>query len=136
MLQQTQVSRVLDFWTRFLHRFPTLESLAAAKEKQVLQQWAGLGYYARARNLHAAARAVITQHGGKFPHDPAVIAQLPGIGRSTAAAIAAFCYGERAAILDGNVKRVLTRWLGFDGDLALFKPRMKALLDDLLAALN
>jgi len=84
----------------------------------VLAAWSGLGYYSRARNLHACALAVVEQHGGEFPRSAAALAELPGIGTSTAAAIAAFCFGERAAILDGNVKRVLTRWLGFAHDLA------------------
>jgi A/G-specific adenine glycosylase len=119
MLQQTQVSTVLDYYPRFLARFPSVAALAAAPLDDVLALWSGLGYYSRARNLHRCAQAVVAQHGGAFPASSAGLAQLPGIGRSTAAAIAAFCFGERAAILDGNVKRVLTRVLGFDGDLAL-----------------
>jgi A/G-specific adenine glycosylase len=118
MLQQTQVSTVLAYYERFLQRFPDLQSLAAAPVDDVLALWSGLGYYSRARNLHRCAQAVIAEHGGAFPRSSAQLAQLPGIGRSTAAAIAAFCFGERAAILDGNVKRVLTRALGFGGDLA------------------
>ncbi len=92
--------------------------LAAAPQDDVLALWSGLGYYSRARNLHRCAQAVVEQHGGRFPDRSEALATLPGIGRSTAAAIAAFCFGERVAILDGNVKRVLTRVLGFDGDLA------------------
>ena len=84
----------------------------------MLAAWSGLGYYSRARNLHRCAQVVVEQHGGSFPASSEALAALPGIGRSTAAAIAAFCFGERVAILDGNVKRVLTRWLGFDSDLA------------------
>ena len=118
MLQQTQVSTVLDYYPRFLQRFPDVRSLAAAPLDDVLGLWSGLGYYSRARNLHRCAQAVVALHGGSFPPDSRTLATLPGIGRSTAAAIAAFCFGERAAILDGNVKRVLTRVLGFDGDLA------------------
>jgi A/G-specific adenine glycosylase len=118
MLQQTQVSTVLDYYPRFLARFPTVAALAAAPLDEVFGLWSGLGYYSRARNLHRCAQAVVAEHGGAFPHSSAALAELPGIGRSTAAAIAAFCFGERAAILDGNVKRVLTRVLGFDGDLA------------------
>ncbi|MFZ5543664.1 MAG: A/G-specific adenine glycosylase, partial [Pseudomonadota bacterium] len=118
MLQQTQVSTVLAYYTRFLQRFPDVKELAAAPLDDVLALWSGLGYYSRARNLHRCALAVVQQHGGEFPRSSAALAELPGIGRSTAAAIAAFCFGERAAILDGNVKRVLTRALGFDGDLA------------------
>jgi A/G-specific adenine glycosylase len=118
MLQQTQVSTVLDYYPRFLARFPDVASLAAAPLDEVLALWSGLGYYSRARHLHRCAQVVVAQHGGQFPASSAALATLPGIGRSTAAAIAAFCFGERAAILDGNVKRVLTRALGFDGDLA------------------
>ena len=119
MLQQTQVSTVLDYYPRFLARFPSVQALAAAPLDDVLALWSGLGYYSRARNLHRCAQAVVAQHGGAFPGSSAALATLPGIGRSTAAAIAAFCFGERAAILDGNVKRVLTRVLGYDGDLSL-----------------
>lgn len=119
MLQQTQVSTVLEYYPRFLARFPDVQALAAAPLDDVLALWSGLGYYSRARNLHRCAQAVVAQHGGAFPASSAALATLPGIGRSTAAAIAAFCFGERAAILDGNVKRVLTRALGFDGDLSL-----------------
>lgn len=118
MLQQTQVSVVLAYYPRFLARFPTVADLAAAPLDDVLALWSGLGYYSRARNLHRCAQAVVAQHGGRFPPTAAGLATLPGIGRSTAAAIAAFCFGERAAILDGNVKRVLARVLAFDADLA------------------
>ncbi len=119
MLQQTQVTTVLDYYARFLTRFPDVAALAAATLDDVLAQWSGLGYYSRARNLHRCAQVVVQQHGGAFPPSAAALMALPGIGRSTAAAIAAFCFGERVAILDGNVKRVLTRALGFDADLAL-----------------
>ncbi|RTL57052.1 MAG: A/G-specific adenine glycosylase [Rhodocyclaceae bacterium] len=115
MLQQTQVATVMPYYRRFLERFPTLADLAAAPVEAVMPYWAGLGYYARARNLHACARAVMEQHGGCFPQDPAVIAELPGIGRSTANAIAAFCFKARVPILDGNVKRVLARCFGVEG---------------------
>lgn len=118
MLQQTQVTTVLGYYARFLERFPTVLELAAAPLDEVLTLWAGLGYYSRARNLHACAQAVAALHGGAFPASAAQLQTLPGIGRSTAAAIAAFCFGERVAILDGNVKRVLTRVLAFEGDLA------------------
>ena len=118
MLQQTQVATVLGYYERFLARWPDVASLAAAPLDDVLAVWSGLGYYSRARNLHRCAQAVVAEHGGAFPRSSTALATLPGIGRSTAAAIAAFCYGERVAILDGNVKRVLTRVLGFDGDLA------------------
>jgi len=118
MLQQTQVSTVLGYYDRFLQRFPDVAALAAAHQDEVLALWSGLGYYSRARNLHRCAQVVVAAHGGRFPGSSALLATLPGIGRSTAAAIAAFCFGERCAILDGNVKRVLTRALGFGDDLA------------------
>jgi A/G-specific adenine glycosylase len=119
MLQQTQVSRVLEYYPRFLSRFPDVRTLAAASLDEVYACWSGLGYYSRARNLHRCAQQVMALHGGAFPGTAELLETLPGIGRSTAAAIASFCYGERAAILDGNVKRVLTRVLGFDADLTL-----------------
>lgn len=115
MLQQTQVDTVIPYYARFLERFPDIASLAAAPVEDVMARWSGLGYYARARNLHRAARTIIEFHGGQFPRTAAEIAALPGIGRSTAAAIAAFAFGERGAILDGNVKRVLTRIFGVEG---------------------
>jgi A/G-specific adenine glycosylase len=118
MLQQTQVSTVLGYYARFLERWPAVRALAEAPLDDVLALWSGLGYYARARNLHRCAQAVVAGHGGEFPRSSAALAQLPGIGRSTAAAIAAFCFGEHVAILDGNVKRVLARVLAFEGDLA------------------
>ncbi len=116
MLQQTQVATALPYFERFVARFPTLGALAAADEGEVLALWSGLGYYARARNLHRAARLVAERHGGEVPTASAELARLPGIGRSTAAAIAAFAAGERGAILDGNVKRVLARHAGVAGD--------------------
>jgi len=118
MLQQTQVSTVLGYFDRFLSRFPTVADLAAAHEDDVLGLWSGLGYYSRARNMRRCAQEVMTRFGGAFPRSAADLATLPGIGRSTGSAIAAFCFGERVAILDGNVKRVLARWLGFEADLA------------------
>lgn len=118
MLQQTQVVTVLGYYERFLYRFPDVQALAAASQDEVMSLWSGLGYYSRARHLHACAKAVVSEHGGTFPSNSAALQTLPGIGRSTAAAIAAFCFGERVAILDGNVKRVLTRFLAFEGDLA------------------
>ncbi|MGZ8316991.1 MAG: A/G-specific adenine glycosylase [Telluria sp.] len=114
MLQQTQVSAVLGYYARFLERFPTLADLAAAPSEDVMAMWSGLGYYTRARNLHACAKRVVDEYGGVFPSDPALLADLPGIGRSTAAAISAFSSGTRAAILDGNVKRVFARTFGID----------------------
>ncbi|CAM3342807.1 A/G-specific adenine glycosylase [Paracidovorax anthurii] len=119
MLQQTQVSTVLDYYARFLERFPDVGALAAALESDVLASWSGLGYYSRARNLHRCAIQVMEVHGGAFPRSAEALAQLPGIGRSTAGAIAAFCFSERVPILDANVRRVLTRVLGFSADLAI-----------------
>jgi A/G-specific adenine glycosylase len=118
MLQQTQVTTVLGYYDRFLTRFPDVAALAAAPLDDVFTLWSGLGYYSRARNLHRCAQAVVERHGGRFPPSAAQLAELPGIGRSTAAAIAAFCFGERVAILDGNVKRVLGRVLAYGEDLA------------------
>ena len=115
MLQQTQVATVIPYYERFLARFPDVASLAAAPEDDVLALWSGLGYYARARNLHRAAREVVARFGGRFPTSFEDLATLPGVGRSTAAAIAAFSSGERRAILDGNVRRVLARHAGIDG---------------------
>jgi A/G-specific adenine glycosylase len=115
MLQQTQVATVVPYYRRFLDRFPLLADLAAAPVEEVMALWSGLGYYARARNLHAAARTVMTAHGGRFPENPQVIAELPGIGRSTANSIATFCFGAHEPILDGNVKRVLCRAYGIEG---------------------
>jgi A/G-specific adenine glycosylase len=115
MLQQTQVATVVPYYRRFLARFPTVRALAAAPEGDVLSVWSGLGYYSRARNLHACAKLVVAEYRGRFPRTAEALARLPGIGRSTAAAIAAFCFGERVAILDGNVKRVLVRYFAIDG---------------------
>ncbi len=119
MLQQTQVTTVLGYYARFLDKFPDVQSLASATLDEVFALWSGLGYYSRARNMHRCAQAVVADHGGAFPNHSTALQTLPGIGRSTAAAIAAFCFSERVAILDGNVKRVLTRVLGFDGDLSV-----------------
>jgi A/G-specific adenine glycosylase len=118
MLQQTQVKTVLDYYPKFLAKFPTIADLAKAPLDDVLALWSGMGYYTRARNLHKAANQVMTDFGGKFPTTAVELETLSGVGRSTAAAIAAFCFGERAAILDGNVKRVLTRVLAFGGDMS------------------
>ncbi len=115
MLQQTQVATVIPYYQRFLQRFPDVAALAAAPVDEVMALWAGLGYYTRARNLHRCAQAVVERHGGQFPSDVTQLAALSGIGQSTAAAIAAFAYGARAAILDGNVKRVFCRVFGIDG---------------------
>lgn len=119
MLQQTQVSTVLRYYARFVARFPDVQTLAAASLDEVLGLWSGLGYYSRARNLHRCAQQIVQTYQGHFPADAQGLQLLPGVGRSTAAAIAAFCYGERVAILDGNVKRVLSRLLGFAQDLSV-----------------
>lgn len=115
MLQQTQVSTVTGYYRRFVAEFPDVVSLASAPIDRVLELWSGLGYYRRAHHLHAAAKTVATAHGGIFPRDVDAIAALPGVGRSTAAAIAVFAYGTRVPILDGNVKRVLARHQGIEG---------------------
>ena len=115
MLQQTQVATVIPYFERFLARFPTLRALAEAPPEAVIEHWAGLGYYARARNLHRCAQQLVAVDGEKWPISTEQLSALPGIGRSTAAAIAAFAFGQRAAILDGNVKRVLCRHFGIEG---------------------
>ncbi len=128
MLQQTQVATVRDYFVRFVERFPDVAALAAAPVDDVFALWSGLGYYHRARNLHRCAQQIVAEHGGAFPRTAQVLQTLPGIGRSTAAAIAAFCFGERVAILDGNVRRVLTRVLGFAQNVGL-APSQRALWD-------
>lgn len=115
MLQQTQVTTVLAYYTRFLQAYPTVADLAGAPEQDVMQLWAGLGYYTRARNLHACAKQVVARFGGQFPRTVAELESLPGIGQSTAGAIASLAYGVPAPILDGNVKRVFCRYYGIEG---------------------
>ncbi len=115
MLQQTQVASVLDYFTRFMQRFPNVAALAATSLDEVLHLWTGLGYYARARNLHRAAQIICTQHCGEFPSELAAVEALPGIGKSTAGAILALAFSQRQAILDGNVKRVLARYFAVAG---------------------
>ncbi len=136
MLQQTQVATVIPFYRRFLRRFPSIGALARAPMDDVLALWSGLGYYARARNLHAAARMIQQKHGGKFPHDFDQALALPGIGRSTAGAVLAQAFGLRRAILDGNVRRVLARWAaipGWPGEARVQK-KLWALSESLLPA--
>ena len=118
MLQQTPVSPVKAYYATFLAHFPTVADLATADEALVMRLWAGLGYYSRARNLHRCAQQVLSEWGGQFPHEAKDLQSLPGIGPSTAAAIASFCFGQRVSILDGNVKRVLARWLALDADVS------------------
>ena len=115
MLQQTQVITVIPYYHRFIKRFPNIKRLALASQDDVLACWSGLGYYSRARNLFLSAQIIMRDYQGKFPQQVALIQQLPGIGRSTAAAIAVFAYGQYTAILDGNVKRVFTRYFGIAG---------------------
>jgi A/G-specific adenine glycosylase len=115
MLQQTQVVTVIPYYLRFVARFPTIAALAADSEESVLAHWSGLGYYSRARNLHHTAQLIMQRHDGKFPQHFEDILALPGIGRSTAAAISAFAFHERCAILDGNVKRLLARYHAIEG---------------------
>ena len=115
MLQQTQVATVARYFRRFMVSFPEVQSLAAASEDAVLHHWSGLGYYSRARNLHAAARQIVSMHDGNLPPDFEALLALPGIGRSTAGAILAIAFGQRQPILDGNVRRVLARYAGIEG---------------------
>jgi A/G-specific adenine glycosylase len=115
MLQQTQVATVIPYYQRFLVSFPNIRILASASEEQVLAHWSGLGYYARGRNLHKTAQIIASQYGGEFPHEFEQILALPGIGRSTAAAICTLAFHQRHAILDGNVKRVFARYFGIEG---------------------
>ena len=128
MLQQTQVVTVIPYYGRFMERFPTVEALAAGPIDEVLHLWTGLGYYARARNLHACARVIVERYGGLFPETLEEVTALPGIGRSTAGAILALSRGERHPILDGNAKRVLARVFGIGGD-----PSSAAVLGELWA---
>ena len=134
MLQQTQVATVLERYPRFMKRFPTVKKLAAADIDEVLAEWAGLGYYSRARNLHACAKQVMVEFSGQFPKDPVLLEQLKGIGRSTAGAIAAFAFHERAPILDANVKRILARIFAIEGALQekAFENRLWELATELL----
>ena len=136
MLQQTQVATVLPYYARFVAAFPDVAALAAAPLYRVLELWSGLGYYRRAHHLHATAQAIVAQHGGSFPEGPEALAELPGVGRSTAAAIAVFAFGARAAILDGNVKRVLARHRAIDGypGAAGVTARLWALAESLVPA--
>ena len=138
MLQQTQVATVIPYYLRFLERFPQLADLAAAPVEAVMPLWSGLGYYARARNLHKCAQVVLERYRGEFPRDAKLIAELPGIGRSTANAIASFCFGAQTPILDGNVKRVFARCFGIDGFPGILKieREMWALAERLMSAVD
>jgi A/G-specific adenine glycosylase len=134
MLQQTTVITVAPYFDRFVARWPTVSSLAAASLDEVLHQWQGLGYYARARNLHACARAVVERHGGRFPDDVAGLRGLPGIGDYTAAAIAAIAFDRREAAVDGNVERVVARVFAVGDPMPAAKPRLRTLAADLVPA--
>jgi A/G-specific adenine glycosylase len=127
MLQQTTVTAVAPYFGRFIARWPNVHALAAAPLDEVLKSWAGLGYYARARNLHACARAVVQHHRGSFPSTEAELAELPGIGPYTAAAIAAIAFGARAAAVDGNVERVVARLFALEQELPAVKPHIRKL---------
>ncbi len=131
MLQQTTVAAVIPYFERFLARWPTVEALAAAPLDDVLVEWAGLGYYARARNLHKCARAVAEQHGGRFPDSEDALRALPGIGTYTAAAVAAIAFGRRATVVDGNVERVMARLFAVTDPLPGSKTELKRLADTL-----
>ena len=134
MLQQTQVAAVIGYYAKFMARFPSIKALADATQEEVLQHWSGLGYYSRARNLHNAAQIIVDDHAGKFPQDFDAIIALPGIGRSTAAAISSFAFGKAEPIMDGNVKRVFTRHFLIVGwpSLTKIEKQLWALADELM----
>src|SRR5215468_9670583 len=127
MLQQTTVKTVGPYYARFLARWPSVSALAASPLEDVLKAWAGLGYYARARNLHACARAVVERHGGRFPDNVAALAALPGVGAYTAAAMAAIAFGRRATPVDGNIERVIARLFAVEAVLPAAKPDIRRL---------
>jgi len=133
MLQQTQVGTAIPYYERFLARFPTVEALAAAPLDHVLKAWEGLGYYARARNLHRAARRVVEEWGSRLPQSPELLRRLPGVGRYTAAAVASIAFGQDAAALDANVRRVVCRLHGIDQDPS--RPATQRRLEELALAL-
>lgn len=132
MLQQTTVAAVRPYFGTFTSRWPTVGALAAAEDGEVMRAWAGLGYYARARNLLACARAVVAEYDGRFPDDEAALRKLPGIGPYTAAAIAAIAFGRRAVAVDGNVERVVSRLFAVKGALPGARPRIRELTDTLV----
>jgi A/G-specific adenine glycosylase len=132
MLQQTTVATVAPYFDRFVARWPDIRALAAASLDEVLHAWQGLGYYARARNLHACARAIVERHGGQVPDDPAALRRLPGIGDYTAAAIAAIAFDQPLAAVDGNVERVMARIFAEAAPLPAAKPRLRALAQSLV----
>jgi A/G-specific adenine glycosylase len=134
MLQQTTVAHARPYFEKFAERWPSVEALAAADETEVMAAWAGLGYYARARNLIACARAVAVEHGGRFPDTEATLRTLPGIGRYTAAAMAAIAFGRRAVVVDANVERVVSRLFAVEEPLPAARGRLRALTDSLTPA--
>jgi A/G-specific adenine glycosylase len=136
MLQQTTVKAVIPYYRKFLQRWPTVHALAAADIDEVMAAWAGLGYYSRARNLHACAKAVASSHSGRFPRETAALRDLPGIGEYTAAAIAAIAYDVRATAVDGNVERVVARLFAVEEPFPGAKPRIKALAAGLTPAVR
>ena len=136
MLQQTVVETVKPYYAAFLARFPRLEDLASASQDEVLRLWAGLGYYARARNLHRAAGVLMRDYGGVFPDDEAALRQLPGVGAYTAAALVAFAFGKRALVMDANIERILARFGGIETPLPAAKPQLRAVLDALTPAVR
>ena len=136
MLQQTTVAAVRPYFEKFTARWPTVQALAAATDSDVMAAWAGLGYYARARNLLACARLVAGEHGGRFPGEEAALDQLPGIGRYTAAAIAAIAFGRRAVVVDGNVERVVSRLFAVEEPLPSARSRLYQLADAMTPAEN
>ncbi len=136
MLQQTTVAAVKPYFVAFTERWPEVEALAAADDGEVMAAWAGLGYYARARNLLACARTVANEHGGRFPEEEAALRALPGIGAYTAAAIAAIAFGRRAVVVDGNVERVISRLHAIAEPLPSARPRIRALAEAMTPAKN
>src|ERR687893_1582787 len=131
MLQQTTTAAVRPYFAAFLERFPTVEALAEAPADAVMQAWAGLGYYSRARNLHACAKAVVDKYGGRFPPTEAELLKLPGIGAYTAAAVAAIAFNEKAAAVDGNVERVMSRVFMIEDPLPKAKPLIRSHTEDI-----
>lgn len=136
MLQQTTVATVIDYYTRFLAEFPKLEDLATANEDAVFQLWQGLGYYSRARNLHKCAKVVVAEYGGEFPTTEAELLQLPGIGPYTAAAVASMAFNRPAAVVDGNVERVIARLYGIDTPLPAVKSELTKIAQELACGEN